>query len=93
MPGKLYQACEVNGIEIMHESQDKSEATNWEVCALSSLISLRKADLDLIAPPFGDGLRFNVLLRFFTGGERQRGSYKSNSAEDPFPPYIPEVVS
>jgi len=72
----------------MHESQDASEATNWEVRALSSLIRLRNTDLDLNAPPFGDGLRFNVLLRFFARGERRRGSYKSNSAKEPFPHQI-----
>ena len=57
MPGKLYEGCEINGIEIMHESQDASEAANWEVRDLSSLIRLRNADLDKNAPPFGDGLR------------------------------------
>ena len=45
MPGKLYEGCKINGIEIMHESQDASEATNWEVRDLSSLIRLRNADL------------------------------------------------
>merc|ERR1719263_1098266 len=51
--------------------------------SLSSPIRLRNADLDLRAPPFGDGLRLNVLLRVFTVRERRRGSYKSNSAKEP----------
>jgi len=59
----------------MHESQDASEATNWEVRALSGLIRLRNADLDLRAPPFGDGLRFKFIIiqrsaTLFHGGRK-----------------------
>jgi len=71
----------------MHESQNASEATNWEVRDLSSLIRLRNADLNLTASPFGDGLRFSLLLRFFTEGERRCGR-KSNSAKEPVPHLI-----
>jgi len=61
-PEKLYEACEMHGLEIMHESRDASEATNWEVCDLSRLIRLRN-DLDLKAPLLATECDSNLFSR------------------------------
>merc|ERR1711937_680943 len=71
----------MHGVEIMHESRDASEATSWEAHdrrpRLKSPTIWRRTAIQSHTAPL-----------FSRGRERRRGSYKLNSAKEPFPHQI-----